>query len=110
MLMDVNQIILTVISCAFTCSATIFCFWLKLKTNKNKINKDFLNLIADEKIKEIKIFVDRDNSFKSESSLQTIKNNDMNIEVLLERGCSLHNKEIECITEQLNISKGNKNA
>lgn len=113
-----NEIIISLISCAFTCIITIACFYIKQKYSRSKTSIDFLDLISKEKIKYFKLYVGRDkeSETKSEfeytsegsSSIRSLSSESINLDIILRDGENLTQEEMKKITKYFKIDKGGK--
>jgi len=114
-----NEIIISLISCVFTCIVTIVCFYIKQRYSKAKTSIDFLDLISKEKIKYFKLYIGRDKEeektksqfeYTSEgfSQVRSLSSESINLDVVLKDGETLTQEEMKKIIKYFKIDKGGK--
>ena len=102
-----NEIVISLISCTFSCVVTIACFYIKNKYSLKKDDKVLLDFLSQEKIKEIKIYIDRDDEIKSNQSFGEYnakasfqKNNGINVDLVVLKDKKITKEEVDQIQKK----------
>ena len=109
-----NEIIIATISCIITCITTILCFFLKNKFLKEKNSKNFLDVISQDRVEEVTLYIkksptysqDMSEFYKIEGSAGcNIRSGDLELQVKLKEGLEFEKKETLVIKNQLKNMK-----
>lgn len=109
-----NEIIIATISCIITCITTILCFLLKNKFFKEKNSKNFLDVISQERVEEVTLYIKKSPSYSDDmsefykiegSTGYKVRNGDLELQIKLKEGLDFQENETLVIKNQLKNMK-----
>lgn len=113
--MFTGEILIATISSVITCITTIVCFILKNKFFTPKNSKNFFDVISDNKVKEVNIFIKKSstssgglsNFYKIEGSSNcSLETKNLKLNIIMKDNCEFNKNEINKIKMYLKNIEG----